>query len=98
MSKDLDKILNIFLEYYTQVNLRELVAKTMYMPPMRLSKLKEYLKINNDEEFVKELTRLCEEGLLRIVDIWVYPGHILYQEMKKILLKEKYYYEIVNTK
>ncbi len=84
MNSDYEKVLNIFIKHYKELDLIDLVTKIGYTPPIRISRFKELLGITDNDKFIKEFNRLCEKGLLRVVDVWVYPGHKLAPQFKKM--------------
>lgn len=85
ISRDIRKIADIFLRHYDEIN----YYIPAYLPPIKMDKFKKMLGIDEREEFIKELNKLAEQGLIRVIDVWVYPGYRSYEEIKRGLEKIK---------
>ena len=73
--KDLKFIVDVFIGYWREKGLLDLVGKTGYMPPISLEKFKEVVKAKTKDELISLLNKFGEKGLIMLLDTWVYPGH-----------------------
>lgn len=88
------RVLQIFTAYWRDKGLAELVVATSFKPPMRLPIFKAMLGVTPESEFQRILKAMCSEGLITLIDEWVYPGHRTVEALNKIISAIKNAYSI----